>query len=135
MNSQNLNKTYSNDFNLHWIRSYDLRGSDRNYTQLQINKGEPGFIGDTWEATSVLEATSSALGVCALSNLELQQLPNTETFMEERTEPIPHFAVYRQGLTEKIDLLHIGYKTDDPDDREYKRIFAQERVDALNEKP
>ena len=93
--------------------------------QVKKNKALEGALG----------ATSSALGVGALSKLELQQLPNTETFMEERTEPIPHFAVYRQGLTEKIDLLHIAYKKDDPDDREYKRIFAQERVDALNEKP
>lgn len=87
------------------------------------------------DLSETLETTSSALGTCALSKLELQQLPNTETFMEERSEPIPHFAVYRKGLTEKIDLLHIGYNLNDPDDREYKLIFAQERVDALNEKP
>lgn len=87
------------------------------------------------ELKEAFEAASSALGVCALSTLDIKQLSNTETFMEERMEPIPHFAVYRQGLTEKIDLLRIGYKADDPDDREYKRIFAQERVDALNEKP
>lgn len=85
--------------------------------------------------SEALGVTSSALDVCALSKLELQQLPNKECFMEERTEPVPHFAVYRKGLTQKIDLLHISYKADDPDDREYKRIFAQERVDALNEKP
>ena len=90
---------------------------------------------DNEDLVETLDVTSSALGVYALSKLELRQLSNTETFMEERTEPIPHFAVYRKGLTGKIDLLHIGYKADDPDDREYKRIFAQERVDALNEKP
>lgn len=90
---------------------------------------------DNKNLKDAINYSTSALAACALSKLELQQFPNTETFMEDRSEPIPHFAVYRQGLTEKIDLLHIGYKTDDPDDREYKRIFAQERVDALNEKP
>lgn len=82
-----------------------------------------------------LDATSVELAGTSLCSFDLQQLPNTETFMEERTEPIPHFAIYRKGLTGKIDLLRIGYKADDPDDREYKRIFAEERVDALNEKP
>lgn len=82
-----------------------------------------------------LEATSSALAGLAPCVADFGTLSNTETFMEERSEPIPHFAVYRKGLTEKIDLLHIGYNVNNPDDREYKRIFAQERVDALNEKP
>lgn len=82
-----------------------------------------------------LEATSSGLAALSPYVADLGTLANTETFMEERTEPAPHFAIYRKGLTGKIDLLQIGYKADDPDDREYKRIFAEERVDALNEKP
>lgn len=82
-----------------------------------------------------VDATANVLVGTSLCAVDVQQLSNKETFMEERTEPVPHFAVFRKGLTGKIDLLHIGYKADDPDDREYKRIFAQERVDALNEKP
>ena len=82
-----------------------------------------------------IDATANALAGTSLCAVDLQQLSNKETFMEERAEPIPHFAIYRKGLTGKIDLLQIGYNADVPDDREYKRIFAQERVDALNEKP
>lgn len=82
-----------------------------------------------------LGATADVLARTSVYAVDLQQLPNTESFMEERTEPAPYFAVYRKGLTGKIDLLQIGYNADDPDDREYKRIFAEERVEALNEKP
>lgn len=55
--------------------------------------------------------------------------------VEERTEPIPHFAVYRKGLTEKHDIIRVGYDPSDPDDREYKRIHAEEVAEILNEKP
>lgn len=55
--------------------------------------------------------------------------------VEERTEPIPHFAVYRKGLTEKHDIIRVGYDPKDPDDREYKRIHAEEVAEILNEKP
>ena len=83
----------------------------------------------------VLETASETLSDVVPALADLTTLSNTETFMEERKEPIPHFAVYRKGIVGKIVLLQIGYKPNDPDDREYKRIFAQERVDALNEKP
>lgn len=55
--------------------------------------------------------------------------------VEERTEPIPHFAVYRKGLTKKHDVICVGYDRKDPDDREYKRIHAEEVAETLNEKP
>lgn len=55
--------------------------------------------------------------------------------VEERTELIPHFAVYRKGLTEKHDIIRVGYDPKDPDDREYKRIHAEEIAETLNEKP
>lgn len=55
--------------------------------------------------------------------------------VEERTEPIPHFAVYRKGLAEKHDIIRVGYDPSDPDDREYKRIHAEEVAEILNEKP
>lgn len=57
--------------------------------------------------------------------------------IEERANDgiLPYFAVYREGLGEKIDVLRIAYNPEDPDDREYRRIFAQERADMLNEKP
>ncbi|MBD5223882.1 MAG: hypothetical protein HDS71_07545 [Bacteroidales bacterium] len=87
------------------------------------------------ELRKELEYKTSELKGYTLCKCELRQLPFFKTYMEERTEPRPHFAVYRKGLTRKIDLLWIGYKANDPDDREYKRIFAQERVDALNEMP
>ncbi|MBD5302299.1 MAG: hypothetical protein HDS16_04800 [Bacteroides sp.] len=87
------------------------------------------------ELRKVLEYKTSELKDFSLCKRELQQLPFFRTYMEERFGPVPHFAVYRKGLTGKIDLLQIDYNVYDPDDREYKRIFAQERVDALNEKP
>lgn len=65
---------------------------------------------------------------------DLSQLSKAE--VEERTDGIlPCFAVYRKGLGKKIDVLRIAYNPNDPDDKEYRRIFAQERADMLNEKP
>lgn len=65
---------------------------------------------------------------------DLSQLSKAE--VEERTDGIlPYFAVYRKGLGEKIDVLRIAYNPNDPDDKEYRRIFAQERADMLNEMP
>lgn len=55
--------------------------------------------------------------------------------VEERMEPIPHFAVCRTGVTKKHDVIKVAYDPADPDDREYKRIFAEERAEMLNEKP
>lgn len=55
--------------------------------------------------------------------------------VEERTGLIPYFAVYRKGLTEKHDIIRVGYDPTDPDDREYKRIHAEEVAEMLNEKP
>lgn len=59
----------------------------------------------------------------------------SQAHVEERTEPLPHFAVYRMGISEKIDVLYVGFNPNDPDDKEYKRIFAEERAEMLNEKP
>ncbi len=65
---------------------------------------------------------------------DLSQLSKAE--VEERMDGIiPCFAVYRKCLGKKIDVLHIGYDPNDPEDKEYKRIFAEERADMLNEKP
>ncbi len=55
--------------------------------------------------------------------------------VEERFTPIPHFAVYRKGVIKKHDVAHIGYRLNDPDDRDYKRIHAEEVAEKLNEKP
>lgn len=55
--------------------------------------------------------------------------------VEERAEPAPHFAVFRRGAMEKHNVLTVGFNPNDPEDKEYKRIFAQERADMLNEEP
>lgn len=55
--------------------------------------------------------------------------------VEERFTPIPHFAVYREGLTKKHAVVCVGYDSKDPDDRDYKRIHAEEVAEKLNEKP
>lgn len=55
--------------------------------------------------------------------------------VEECAEPAPHFAVFRRGVTEKHNVLTVGFNPNDPEDKEYRRIFAQERADMLNEEP
>lgn len=56
--------------------------------------------------------------------------------VEEHVSPVPCFKVYRRiDSKHKLCLLKIGYNPADPDDREYKRIFAEERAEILNEKP
>lgn len=56
--------------------------------------------------------------------------------VEERTDGLaPYFAVCREVFHEKIDLLYVYYEPLDPDDREYKRIHAEEVAEKLNERP
>lgn len=46
----------------------------------------------------------------------------------------PYFLVYRQGSIDKFVIKKIYYNPDDPGDREYKRIHAEEVAEKLNEK-
>lgn len=56
--------------------------------------------------------------------------------VEERALPTPHFSVCRRiDKHHRLCLMKIDYNPADPDDREYKRIFAEERAEMLNEKP
>lgn len=45
------------------------------------------------------------------------------------------FAVYRQSGTRTFDVLLVSYDPGDPDDREYKKIFATEVAEMLNHEP
>lgn len=45
------------------------------------------------------------------------------------------FNVYMQGRHGRYPVKRIFYDPDDPDDREYKRIHAEEVAETLNEKP
>lgn len=94
------------------------------------------------KTSETLEATDKAVkaSLCLIGNLSNDRIDKELSFMhkaevEERTEPIPYFAVYRKGLTEKHDIIRVGYDPSDPDDREYKRIHAEEVAETLNEKP
>lgn len=44
------------------------------------------------------------------------------------------FNVYMQGRYGRYPVKRIFYDPDDPDDREYKRIHAEEVAEILNEK-
>lgn len=59
----------------------------------------------------------------------------TAAKVEERQTPAPYFAVYRDGVTHKVDIAHIYYNPADSADREYKRIHAEEVAEKLNERP
>lgn len=56
--------------------------------------------------------------------------------VEERIGLYPCFAVYREDDYYKLkhDVRRYYYSTDDRDDRDYKRICAEELADMLNEK-
>ncbi len=45
------------------------------------------------------------------------------------------FNVYMQGRYGRYPVKRIFYDPDDPSDREYKRIHAEEVAETLNEKP
>lgn len=46
-----------------------------------------------------------------------------------------YFIVSRKGVCDEIEVARYYYSPGDRDDREYKRIFAEERAEMLNEKP
>ena len=55
--------------------------------------------------------------------------------VEERTDGLtPCFVICRCVGDFTIEILHIGYNPLDPDDREYKRIHAEEVAEKLNER-
>lgn len=47
----------------------------------------------------------------------------------------PCFVVSRKGVCDEIEVARYYYSPGDPDDREYKRIFAEEMAEKLNERP
>ncbi len=63
---------------------------------------------------------------------EYRDSVNSEVFMLDCGS---WYLVFRKGRNDIIPLLRIDYDRNDPEDKEYKRIFAEERVESLNEKP
>lgn len=57
--------------------------------------------------------------------------------IEETTKGIlSEFTVYRKGFGDlRHEIASFHYDPSDPDDRDYKRICAEELADALNEEP
>ena len=44
-------------------------------------------------------------------------------------------SVYRESGGYRIDLLRVPFDPDEPGDREYKLVFAEEAADKINERP
>ena len=44
-------------------------------------------------------------------------------------------SVYRESGGYRIDLLRMPFDPDEPGDREYKLVFAEEVADKINERP
>lgn len=72
-----------------------------------------------------------------LTDLNLEEITSRtrEAKVDELTTPTPRFVVYRQGYNKHFVIEAYTYNPDDPFDRDYKRIHAQEVADKLNEKP
>lgn len=87
------------------------------------------------ESKDSLESAKFLIGKFGADKIDHDLSIMRKAEVEERTEPIPHFAVYRKGLTEKHDVICVGYDPKDPDDRDYKRVHAEEVAEKLNEKP
>ena len=47
----------------------------------------------------------------------------------------PYFSVYRISAGTKIEIKRVYYDPSDLDDRDYKRIHAEEVAEKLNERP
>lgn len=82
-----------------------------------------------------LERMQKALGEALSFETDFAASAQSKAYVEHRNDPVPHFAVFRKGISRRIDILRVAYAPSDPDDREYKLIWAQERADMLNEKP
>lgn len=52
--------------------------------------------------------------------------------VEETHALFPYFMVYRKGKSRKHIVARLFYNPKDPDDREYKRVCAEEIADVLN---
>lgn len=82
-----------------------------------------------------LESASFLIGKFGADKIDAELSFMRKAEVEERTEPIPHFAVYRKGVIKKHDVICVNYDPKDPDDRDYKRIHTEEVAEKLNEKP
>ena len=50
-------------------------------------------------------------------------------------ERIGYFSIFRESKSGRILITRYYYDPNDPDDRDYKRIHAEEVAEILNEKP
>lgn len=95
------------------------------------------------EAADEMRSGAEILGECGNRLLEYADYKlaektsrMSETLVEERPDaPAPCFAVYREARGIKFDVVQLCYDPTDPDDREYKRVHAEEVAEMLNEKP
>lgn len=55
--------------------------------------------------------------------------------VEENLGVLPCFRVVRKGFENTIEVKRYHYIPSDPDDRQYKRIHAEEVAEKLNERP
>lgn len=87
------------------------------------------------KSTDSLKSAEFLIGKSGADKIDVELSLMRKAEVEERTEPIPHFVVYRKGVIKKHDVIRVGYDPKDPDDRDYKRIHAEEVAEILNERP
>ncbi len=74
------------------------------------------------------------ISLMAAQNLDLVSSTHNPAEVEE-LEDYSMFHVYRMGGDTKFTVKRVPYDSTDPDDRDYKRIHAEEVVEILNEQP
>lgn len=87
------------------------------------------------ESTRLMHGLQEALSEAQNFKADVMTSLYSPAKVEERQALVPYFAVYREGVTDKVDIARYHYNPEDPDDREYKRIHAEEVAEKLSEKP
>lgn len=73
---------------------------------------------------------------CKQFECDLAAMSKEAEVKEVKDKALPYFLVCRKGLRYgDFAVKYIYYDRKDPDDREYKRVHAEEVAEILNEKP
>lgn len=101
-----------------------------------LNKGLKKFKGEykrmhdvCIKALADRYALKFGLSASMCGNAEIEEI------VADGNNSLPYFSVYRMALGEKFPVKIFYYNPDDPDDRDYKRICAEEVAEMLNENP
>lgn len=73
---------------------------------------------------------------CKQFECDLAAMSKEAEVKEVEDKALPYFLVYRKGHKYgEFPVKYVYYDRKDPDDREYKRVHAEEVAEILNEKP